>query len=175
MQKVLVEMNLHLHHVISDITGVTGRAILHDIVAGQTDPKRLAEHRDRRCHATEEEIEASLTGYYRPELVFVLDQHLTLYEALQEQLAHCDNTLEAQLNALADAAEAPSAPLGAPRTRFRTQQNVPRFESRTLLYRLTGADLTQIHAIAPFTALRLVSEIGTDMSRWPSEKHFTSC
>lgn len=174
MQKVLVEMNLHLHHVISDITGVTGMAILHDIAAGQTDPKRLARHRDTRCQASEKEIEAALTGYYRAELVFVLEQHLILYEALQGQLARCDQAVEAQLNTLADVALAPSEPLGAPRIRFRTQQNVPRFEIRATLYRLTGADLTQIDAIAPFTALRLVSEIGTDMSRWPSEKHFTS-
>ncbi len=104
----------------------------------------------------------------------MLDQHLGLYDALQAQLAQCDQAIEALLNELAAAAAVPCEPLGPPRKRFRTQQNVPRFEIRSVLYRLTGADLTQIDAIAPFSALRLVAEIGTDMSCWPSTKHFTS-
>ena len=175
MQKSLVEMNLHLHNVISDITGVTGLAIVRDIVAGDTDPRHLARHRDRRCRASHAEIEAALTGHYRPEHVFVLGQHLSLFDAVQSQLHACDEAMEALLNELAVALDTPSQPLGPPRTRFRAQQNIPRFEIRPVLHRLTGgADLTQIHAIAPYTALCLIGEIGTDMSRWPTEKHFTS-
>ena len=171
MQKSLVEMNLHLHNVISDITGVTGLAIVRDIVAGDTDPRHLARHRDRRCRASHAEIEASLTGHYRPEPVFVLSQHLSLFDAVQSQLHACDEAMEALLNELAVALDTPSQPLGPPRTRFRAQQNIPRFEIRPVLHRLTGgADLTQIHAIAPYTALCLIGEIGTDMSRWPTEQ-----
>lgn len=175
MHKSLLEMNLHLHNVLSDITGVTGLAIVRDIVAGHTDPTQLARHRDPRCRASTAEIEASLTGHYRPEHLFVLGQHLALFDAVQAQLRACDGAIEALLHELAQATEPPPHPLAPPRSRFRTQQHIPRFEIRSLLHRLTGgADLTQIQAIAPYTALCLVSEIGTDMSRWPSEKHFTS-
>ena len=87
MQKALVQMNLQLPIVISDITGLR---ILRDIVAGQTDPHALAQHRDHRCQASEAEITAALTGHYRPEHVFVLQQNLALLEAYQEQLAACD-------------------------------------------------------------------------------------
>ena len=174
MQKSLVEMNPHLHNVISDITGLTGLRVLCDIVAGDTDPKVLATHRHERCHASEAEIEASLTGHYRPEQVFVLGQHLALYDACQLQLRACDREVESYLEELARATEPPSLALRAPRTRFRRRANAPRFDIRPLLHQLTGTDLTQIDAIGPYTALGLVSEIGTDMSGWPSEKHFTS-
>ena len=112
MQKSLVEMNLHLHNVISDITGVTGLAIVRDIVAGDTDPRHLARHRDRRCRASHAEIEASLTGHYRPEHVFVLGQHLSLFDAVQSQLHACDEAMDALLNELAVALDTPSQPLG---------------------------------------------------------------
>lgn len=174
MQKSLVEMNLHLHNVISDITGVSGIRILRDIAAGHTDPKVLASHRHARCHASEAEIEAALTGHYRPEHVFVLGQHLALYDAFQTQLQACDREVESLLEELARSSEVAQRTLPLPRTRFRRQANVPRFDIRPLLHRLTGTDLTQIDAIGPYTALCLVSEIGTDMSRWATEKHFTS-
>lgn len=174
MQKVLVEMNLHLHTIISDITGQTGMRIVRDIVRGERDPKALAGHRHHRCQASEEEIEASLTGSYRREPVFVLGQHLALYDTLQQQIQACDEELEGVLEHLASSRKAPRQTLGKARRRFRVQDNAPRFEIRSLLHRVTGADLTQIDSIGPFAALRLVSEIGTDMSRWPSEKHFVS-
>ena len=110
MQKALVQMNLQLHNVISDITGETGMRILRDIVAGVTDPKALASHRHSRCHATEQEIEGSLTGNYRREHVFVLRQHLELYDAYQRQVAACDNEIESLLQQMASKQE-PKAPL----------------------------------------------------------------
>jgi transposase len=173
MQKALVQMNLLLHNVIDDITGETGMRVLRDIVAGVTDPKALASHRHFRCHATEQEIEASLSGSYRQEYVFALRQHLQLYDVYQEQIRACDLQIEALLRAMASRRTAPRETLHAPRTR-RCKGNAPRFEIREFLYRLTGADLTQINSIGPYSALRLVSEIGTDMSRWPTERHFTS-
>ncbi len=173
MQKALVQMNLQLHNVISDITGETGMHILREIVAGATDPKALASHRDNRCRASEEEIEASLTGNYRREHVFVLRQHLELYDAYHRQIQACDDEIEALLQQMASKQEEPKAPLPRPRSR-RKSSNAPRFEIRALLHRLTGADLTQINSLGSYSALRLVSEIGTDMSRWPTDKHFTS-
>jgi transposase len=174
MQKALVQMNLQLPIVISDITGVTGLRILRDIIGGQTDPQVLAQHRDYRCQASAAEITAALTGHYRPEHVFVLPQNLELFDAYQHQLAACDAAIEAHVLTLAAQAPTPARPAPAARTRKTPRNNEPRFEIRTPLHQLTGVDLTQIDAIGPYSALRLLSEIGTDMRRWPTEKHFTS-
>jgi transposase len=174
MQKVLVQMNLQLHNVISDITGVTGMRILRDIVAGVTDPMALAAHRDYRCRASVEEIAASLTGNYRAEHLFVLRQNLELFDTFQRQIQTCDGEIESLLRTLAAKQRRPKAPVPSPRCKPRSCDNEPRFEIRDPLYRVAGADLTQIHSIGPYTALKLIAEIGTDMSRWPTPGHFTS-
>jgi transposase len=174
MQKALVQMNLQLPLVVSDITGVTGLRILRDIVAGSRDPHHLAQHRDYRCRASAAEIVAALTGNYRSEHVFALQQHLELFDTYQRQLTACDTAIEAYLAQLASRAPAPATPLPAARRRQKPQHNEPRFDLRTPLHQLTGADLSQIDGIGPYNALRLLSEIGTDMRRWPTEKHFTS-
>ena len=174
MQKALVQMNLQLHVVITDITGVTGMRILRDIANGRTDPRQLAKHRDAHCRASESEIAAALTGHYRPEHLFVLAQNLELFDAFQRQIRACDIQIEAHLADLAGKTAPPAAALPSPRTRSKPRTNEPRFDVRTPLHRLTGADLSQIDAIGPYTALRLLSEIGTDMSRWRTERHFTS-
>jgi transposase len=174
MQKALVQMNLQLPLVVSDIAGVTGLRILRDIVAGQRDPHMLAQHRDPRCQATPAEIVAALTGNYRPEHLFVLSQNLELFDACQQQLAACDTAIETHVQALTATLDVRAVPLPDARVTRKPRHNEPRFEIRTPLHQLTGVDLTQIDGIAPYTALQLVSEIGTDMRRWPSEKHFTS-
>jgi transposase len=174
MQKALVQMNLQLPVVISDITGVTGLRILRAIVAGQTDPHVLAQYRDPRCQASEAEITAALTGHYRPEHVFVLQQNLELFDAYQRQMAACDVAIEAYLHTLTVQVPAPADALPAPRTTKKPRANEPRFEIRLPLHQLTGVDLTQIDALRPYSTLRLLAEIGTDMSRWPTDKHFTS-
>jgi transposase len=171
MQKALMQMNLQLHHVVSDITGVTGMKILRAIVAGERDPRVLAAHRDMRCKESVETLEAALTGHYRPEHVFALRQALELYDAYQAKMHDCDAEIEACVKALPrNDASAPS-PKGRGR---RPQKNEPRFEVRTLLHTLLGVDLTQIDGIGPYSALRIVAECGTDMTRWPTAKHFTS-
>ena len=164
MQKALIEMNLLLPRVVSDITGRTGLRILRALVAGERDP---------RCTATATEIAAALTGHYRDEHVFVLTQNLELFDMCQTQLAACDTAIEAQLATLTATTAPPPTPLPRPRV-TRRHGNEPAFDLRTPLHHLTGADLTQIDGIAPYTALKLLSEIGTDMSRWPTEKHFTA-
>jgi transposase len=175
MQKALVQMNLQLPLVVSDITGVTGLRILRDIVAGHRDPHQLAEHRDHRCRASKAEIVAALTGHYRPEHLFVLQQNLELFDACQAQLAACDTAIEAHVHTLSASLAAPTAALPAPRVTKKPRDNEPRFEIRAPLHQLTGGvDLTQIDGIAPYTALKLVSEVGPDMRRWATEKHFTS-
>jgi transposase len=174
MQKALLQMNLHLPTVLSDLTGLTGLRIVRDIVAGHTNPDVLARHRDPRCHASAAEIRAALTGHYRPEQVFVLQQNLALFDAYQGQLAACDAAIEAHLQTLTALTPAPAGPLPTARKRKRPRDNEPRFEIRGPLHQLTGVDLTQLDAIGPYSALRLLGEIGSDMSRWPTEKHFTS-
>jgi len=177
MQKALLQMNLQLPVVVSDITGVTGLRILRDVVAGQHNPHQLAAHRDHRCHASAAEIIAALTGNYRPEHLFVLQQNLELFDTCQTQLAACDRVIEAQVQRLVASIEPPATALPVSRvTRtVRTRDNAPRFEIRASMHHLTGGvDLTQIDGIAPYTTLKLLAEIGTDMSRWPTEKHFTS-
>ena len=174
MQKALVQMNVQLPLVITDITGVTGLRILRDIVAGQRDPRHLAQYRDYRCHASEAEIVAALTGNYRPEHLFVLQQNLELYDAHQQQLRACDAAIEAHLAHLAAQTAPPSSALPAARRRQKPRRNEPSFDLRPLLHRLSGADLSQLHGLGPYNALRLISEIGTDMTRWPTEHHFTA-
>lgn len=173
MEKALLQMNLQLHLVISDLAGATGLRILRDIVSGERDPQRLATHRDVRCKASEDEIVAALTGHYRTEHVFALRQNLELFDVCQQQMQACDCEIEQVLRELASQSSAPAAPLPPRRTRSHTK-NAPRFDMRAPLHQITGIDLAQIDAIAPYTALRLVAEIGTDMSRWPTQHHFTS-
>lgn len=173
MQKALMQMNVQLHHVVSDITGATGMAIIRAMVAGQHDPATLATYRDVRCHASGETVEAALTGHYRHEHVFALRQALELYDSYQIKVAECDKEIEATLQGLPQAELELTKPL--PPARHKTRQmNEPKFQTREALFHLLGMDLTQLHGFGPHTALKLIGECGTDMSRWPTVKHFTS-
>ncbi len=169
MQKALMQMNLQLHHVVADITGVTGMKILRAIVAGETDPQVLAIHRDVRCKASVETIRDALTGHYRPEHVFALRQALELHDVYQTKLSDCDVEIERTLRALPRGTSA-STP-SPPRQRGK---NEPRFEIRSVLTALLGVDLAEIHGLGPYSVLRIFAECGSDMTRWPTAKHFTS-
>ncbi|NBY55095.1 MAG: IS110 family transposase [Betaproteobacteria bacterium] len=173
MQKALTLMNLQLHHVVSDVTGVTGMKIVRAIVGGQRDPHVLANMRDVRCKASLETICAALVGNYRPEHVFTLTQALALYDFYQERIEACDRQIEHALAILNVDKVCPEAPM--PKAKHRTKQpNDVSFDVRSVLYQLTGRDLTQIHGLGPYLALRLIAECGTDLSKWRSAKHFTS-
>lgn len=171
MQKALMQMNLQLHHVVSDITGVTGMRILRAIIGGERDADVLAAHRDVRCKASVATIREALTGNYRPEHVFALRQAVELYDVYQAKVQDCDAEIERSVRALPQDEETVPTPLPPSR---KPQKNEPHFEVRSLLYALLGVDLTQIHGFGPYSALRLVAECGTDMTRWPTSKHFTS-
>ena len=173
MQKALTEMNLQLHHVVSDITGATGLRIIHAILAGERDPAVLASLRDIRCHSSFETIEKALTGHYRAEHLFALEQALALYDTYQHKVAACDQRIEAVLKALSPRKPVPAS-LPAPRRRMSRQPNEPSFDLRRALYAVLGQDLTRIHGLGPSLALKLVAECGTDLTAWPSSKHFTS-
>ena len=172
MQKALTQMNVQLHHVVTDITGVTGMRIIRAIVAGTQAPAALAEFRDARCAASPETIREALTGNYRPEHVFALRHALELYDVHQAKIAECDTEIAAVLGTLNEARAMPEAPL--PAVRHTKARNEPKFDARPALYTLLGVDLTQIHGFGPYTVLRLVAECGDDMSKWPTAKHFTS-
>ncbi len=172
MQKALMQMNVQLHHVVSDITGATGMRIIRAIVSGTQTPDTLAEFRDVRCAASEETIREALTGNYRPEHVFALRQSLELYDFHQAKIAECDTEIEAVLQTLNEERATPEQPL--PAVRHAKGRNEPDFDVRPALYTLLGGDLTQIHGFGPYTVLRLVAECGDDMRKWPTAKHFTS-
>lgn len=172
MQKALMQMNVQLHHVVSDITGVTGLKIVRAIIAGTRAPEDLAKHRDVRCAASEETIRSALTGNYRPEHVFALKQALELWDVYQAKIAECDVEIEAVLKSLNQ--ERPATETALPPRRQPKVKHEPGFDVRTALYTMLGADLSQIHGFGPYTVLRLVAECGDDMTKWPTEKHFTS-
>ena len=173
MQKALTQMNLQLHHVVTDVTGATGMRIIRAMVAGERDPGILASYRDPRCHATLETLSAALTGNDREEHMFALTQALELYDIYQAKVADCDVRLKAVLDRLKAASGKPVGKL--PPARHTTKQpNAPAFDVRVALHALLGVDLTQIHGMGPALALKLVSECGTDLSAWPTAKHFTS-
>jgi transposase len=172
MQKALHLMNIQLTNVLSDITGVTGMKIIRAILAGEHSPDVLARYRDKRCAKSKTEIAKSLEGNYRREHLFALKQAVELYDFYDQQLQACD----AELEALYDEFEPPDQPgtePPAPRTTKR-RKNQPYFDLAQSLYRLTGVDLTQVDGVDALTAQTILSEIGVDMSPWPTVKHFTS-
>ncbi len=174
MQKVLTEMNVHLANVISDISGVTGMAILQAILAGERNRYKLADLADARIQATREEIARSLEGNWRRELLFILQQELNLYQMYQQQIAECDTALAAHLQTLEDKAEPGSQPPPA-KANKKAGSNAPSsFDLRGELYRISGSDLTQIDGINIMNAQTIIAEVGVDMSRFPSEAHFAS-
>jgi len=170
MQKALEQMNLKLAHVVSDITGLTGMGIIKAILKGERDPVELAKLRDPRCKNSEATVARALEGHYRQEHLFSLQQAVELVEFYQKQIAACDCQIEACLQQFED--KNPETPLTA-RSRKRRRSGVG-FDARSYLYRMTGVDLTQIDSIEANTALTVIGEIGLDMSRWPTEKHFGS-
>jgi transposase len=174
MQKALTQMNLQLANVISDLSGVTGQAIVRAIVAGERNPQKLAELSDPRIEASREEVAKSLEGNWRPELVFVLRQEVEMYDAYQRRIAECDQQLQKHLASFADT-ELPQSPKAESKEkRAKSTKNAPRFDLSSELKRITGVDLTRIDGIDVMVAQTLLSEVGMDMSRWNTEAHFSS-
>jgi transposase len=172
MEKALEQMNLKLTEIISDITGVTGRAIIQSILRGVRDPYKLAKLRDRRCKAGVAAIAQALDGSYRAEHLFALRQAFEAWQFYQKQLVKVEEEIEQQLARMKqDRALPPLLPRSRPRTR---KLNEPRFDVRTALYYVVGIDLTEIEGIAESTALTLISEIGPDVARFATMKQFCS-
>jgi transposase len=176
MQKALQLMNIQLTQVLSDITGVTGMQIIRAIVAGERDAQVLAAYRHQQCAHTEEEIVKALQGHYRREHLFALRQALELYDLYGQQMEECDRELQSMYRDL----ERPSAPTQPQNTqpprprRAKRRKNQASFDLTQSLYRMTGIDLTRIDGLDALTAQAVLSEIGLDMDKWPTVKHFTS-
>lgn len=171
MQKALTQMNLQLHKVISDLTGVTGLNILTAIINGERNPKILAKLADRRIKSSPEEISKALTGNYREEMVFILQQELSLYQFYQQQIFSLDQQIEKCLSKF-DSKTTESPPTTKKKRRRRREQ--PVFDLHSHLYRITGVDFTSIDGLDVLTVQTIISEVGLDSSKFKNAKHFSS-
>jgi transposase len=185
MQKALTQMNIQLANVISDLSGWTGMRIVRAILAGERDPQALAELSHPGIQASRETIAKSLEGTWQPDLLFVLQQEVAMYDAYQQRIAECDQALQDHLKGFADrrtdapaADEAPSATperrRSGPKRRRKAGSHAPQFDLGGELHRISGVDLTRIDGIDVGVAQTLISEVGLDMARWPDEHHFAS-
>lgn len=164
-------MNLQLANVISDISGATGMAILRAIVAGEHDPARLSSLKNNRIRASREEIAQSLEGDWRNEQLFVLEQSLELYDTYLGKIVECDQRVETHLKTMESKVESSQQPSleVCP-----SRKHGPRFDLRSHLYRIAGVDLTEVDGLDVKTVQTVISEVGVDMSRWKTEKQFSS-
>jgi transposase len=175
MQKALDQMNVQLHHVLSDITGLSGLAILDAILAGERDPRVLARLRDGRVKASEETMVEALTGDYRDEHLFTLKQSLAAYRQYQKLMKACDLEIEQQLQRFDAKVDLKAKPLAPPKVRRKKLfSNEPKFDLRGHLYRIFGVDLTAVPGISVLTAHTILAEIGPDISKFRSAAAFAS-
>jgi transposase len=176
LHKALTQMNVQLHHVISDLTGVTGQAILTAILAGEREPQKLAALKDHRIKASRDVIAKSLRGDWRAEHLFTLQQTHALWQQHQRLIAACDAQIEAMLQAFDAKADVQAAPLPPAKSSHKqAQRNEPQFNARTECYRVLGVDLTCVPGFAAPTVLVLLCELGPEFAaKFPSAKHFGS-
>ena len=169
MQKAMTLMNIQLGQAISDVAGVTGQKIVRAIVAGERDPQELAAYKDRRIQASVEEIAASLQGTWRAEHLFALKQALATFDFCAAQLTECEREIEQVMGQLHAYTGEPAK--GKKRSKAK---NAPKFDVREHLFKMCGVDVTRVDGIDVSTAMMIVSEIGCDLSRFASDKHFAS-
>jgi hypothetical protein len=175
MQKSLDQMNVRVHRAVSDMDGVTGMAILRAIAQGERDAQKLANLRDRRCSKTEEEIAEQLSGHWREDHLFSLQQALKMYDAVQERIAAYEKEILRKLGDMER--EQHHEPTAPPLPNAKKAKNIKQRgqeAKRQALYRMSGVDITQIDAIGVETVEIVLSEYGSDLSRFPTEKQFVS-
>jgi transposase len=182
MQKALTKMNVQLANVISDLSGLSGQAIIAAILNGERDPYKLADLKHERVRASREEVARSLEGNWRDDVLLELRQAVDSYEFAHKQMRQCDQRLKQYLAALParildgdrlPAGEAPGGEKKAKKAR-KPKGNAPAMDLRTELRRIAGVDLTTIAGIDVMTAQTVVSEVGTDLSAFKTEDHFAS-
>jgi len=170
-EKALEQMHVKLPEVVSDSTGLTGMRIIRAMVRGERSPQELAQLRDHRWKESAESIARALQGTWQPEHLFAFQQSLALYDYSHQQIRDCDRVIEAHLQGMA----LPEVPRLEPTRRVRRRtENAVTCDARQRLHHVTGVDLSALEGIEERTALVVLSEMGTDMSRWPSAKHFGS-
>jgi transposase len=172
MQKALQQMNVQLSQVLTDITGTTGLAIIRAIVAGERDPVHLARFRDPRCAHSSEDIAKALTGHYRAEHVFALQQALALYDVYTAQVRECDAEIARHFQAITPVWDDDLPPLDRQDKALSHSKNAPAYDARSLLYQLTGVDLVAIPGLHASTVQTILAEIGLDLGKWPNAKAF---
>jgi len=173
MQKALEQMNVQLHKVITDITGVTGMKIIRAIVAGERNAVKLAKMKHALIKSSTDTIAKALTGEYRQEHLFALQQAMEIYDMYQNKIVDCDHQIEKYMKTF--------KPKGNPddlnqksNKKNKRRKNQPNFDLKTALFEMTGVDLTRIDGIETITAQTVISESGFDMSLFPSEKNYAS-
>jgi transposase len=172
LQKALELMNLKLTSVVEDITGVTGLRVIRSILAGERDPRALANLRDRRCKHNADEIATALDGRYRDEHLLELRCCFHMWEQYLAMIVEVDHAIAAQLRRMRTTTELPPLPK---RKHVRGRRpHDPAFDVRTALYLMLGTDLTELEGLDEMNALTLISELGTDFTKWPTVSHFTS-
>jgi transposase len=171
LQKALVQMNVQLQQVVSDVTGATGMRIIRAILAGERDPQRLAALRDARTKQPEAVIAKALQGNWRAEHLFELQQAVELVDAYQAKIAACDERIGAQVRTFEDKSDGAPPPHGRPPRQDRHDLG---FDATAELFRMTGVDLTAVNGLEAHTVLKVLSETGVDLTKWPSAKHFGS-
>jgi len=174
IQKVLTEMNIQLSNVLTDISGVSGMTIIAAILEGERDPYELAAMVQSGVKASLEDIAKSLEGNWRKELLFVLKQHLELYQIYQQKIGDCDLESRQHLEVLNSTVDLTTQPIGPRPKGKKNSRNAPSFDLRTELYRITGIDWSQINGIDVLTAQTVITEAGADLSAFPNEKQFAS-
>ena len=170
MQKVLIEMNVQLSNVLSDISGVSGMCMIGAILEGERDPEVLVALVQPGVKATPEDILKSLEGNWRKELLFVLRQQVELCRMYQEKIQDCDQQLREHLESFGSVVDLQAQPIGPKPKGKKGSKNAPQFDLRTELYRITGIDWAQVNGIDVLTAQTVIAECGADLSAFPSEK-----
>ena len=168
MQKALEQMNVQLHKVLSDISGVSGMRIIESILDGERDPSILSKMKDRKVKASEKEIEAALTGNYRREHIFALKQAFDFYNLYQDKLKECDAEIASYMSTF-ETKSKEEKPITKTKTR---RKNEPYFDLRQELQRITGVDLCEISGMSALTVQAVISEIGIDVDNFKTEKHY---
>lgn len=176
MQKALLQMNVQLSQAVSDITGVTGQTITRAILAGERDPLTLASMREPSCKKSEEEIGKALTGTWREEHLFILKQSVAIYDFYTEQIHACEEEIERLYGLTRPDWEAGEVQPYTTRKRNSHSKNIPHHPEaiRKHLKRISGVDLSVVDGFGVSLAQTVVMEVGTDMSKFPDEKHFCS-
>jgi transposase len=175
MQKALIEMNIQLTNVLSDLSGVSGMAIVQAVLDGKRNPEELASLADPQVKASKEVIAKSLRGNWRPELLFVLGQEMDSYRAYRKRIADCDREVQQQLQRMESKVDLSTQPIGPRPKGKRARGNAPQvFDLRSELYRLTGVDWSQVDGIDVQVAQTVIAEVGADLKAFPSEKHFAN-